>query len=241
MTRILTLASLLLITTACSQMNSSDIKSSGIHASNSVSATNGQVTCESTLRAGGSTGTYVDLDGSDVLYCNNVRMSREGDIFGQVSYRARVPSSPRALYEIILVREGETLVSGAVMPSPISGARIEGGQTHTIGQNLTVTWDRSQYTDESTTAVLMMKDSSEKQFDSSSKRDSAPEAGRVTFTGDDTVIRAYREKTNSYEQIDGPYTMTIQLRREKAGALQGAWKGSMNAQQTVVLEGKLVE
>ena len=236
----LALASLLLCT-ACSSINSSDIKASGIHATNSVSATGGSVTCESTLRAGGGTGSYVDLDTGDALYCNGVHMKREGDMFGQISYRASVASSPRALYEIKLVHQGETLRSGAVMPSPITGARILGGTVHPIGSSVSVTWDPSQYADEGMEANLVMQDSTEKQFGGAKYTDSAPESGSATFTSNETVIKRYNDQTNSYDRVAGPYKVTIELRREKTGALEGAWKGSMRAHQSATIEAKFIE
>ncbi len=233
--------SLALLCTACSSINSSDIKSGGIHATNAVSASGAAVTCESTLRAGGITGSYVDLDAGDSLFCNGVRMLRKGDVFGQITYRATVASSPRALYEIKLERDGETLRSGAIMPSPITGASIAGGATHRIGSAVTVTWDRSQYPDESMTAALAMKDDHNFKFGGASVTDSAPELGSATFTGADTEIRYYDEKDGGYKKASGPYSATIELRRTKDGSLDGAWKGSMNATQAVSLAAKFVE
>lgn len=222
-------------------MNSGDIKSSGIHAVNAVSAAGGDVTCESVLRAGGTTGTYIDLDDGDALYCNGVRMTRQGDVFGQITYKARVPSNPRAIYEIKFVRAGETLVAGAMMPSPITGAAIVGGNSQRIGSSFTVTWDRSAYADESTTAFLMMSDSSDRHYGSATAKDPAPELGRATFAAGDTEIRYFDSRNNRYERVSGPYSSRVELRREKIGAMTGAWKGSMSAVQSSSLDLRMVD
>jgi hypothetical protein len=104
-----------------------------------------------------------------------------------------------------------------------------------------VTWDRSAYFDEQTSANLYMNDDHQSKFGAASVRDSSPESGTATFRGDDTQIRYYDEKTGNYQRASGPYSASIEVRRSKVGALDGAWQGSIEASQSSSLNAKFVD
>lgn len=222
----------LALNTGCAMTASSNVKSQAIYAINTVTQANGQTTCVATLHVGGETGTYIDLDGGDQIYCNGAKMNRRSNIANQVWYEVNVAYLPGSTYRIRLDRSNESMSSEIKLPSEIMGAQIEGGITHSIGQPVRITWQKSMVPLESMTGQLSLASPTRSSVSTSFAADGTPEKGSLSFAGEATVLTTSDSSGNN-QRVSGPYAGTLTLRRQTRGTLSGAWSGQALGQQEV--------
>ncbi|GIL16623.1 MAG: hypothetical protein BroJett040_03740 [Oligoflexia bacterium] len=226
-----------LILSACSNTLSSNIKTSGFYVTYSVNATGGAIaSCEASFNVGGSTGTYVDLDGGDTVTCNGLSMSRYQDpIFHTITYKVNVPAVVGGVYEIKFVRVGENPYSATVtLPAPILATAPAANANIVKGSTLTASWVAS--TDPYTSMAVNLsysvpKDSGSTTY-SYSKYDSAPENGTVGWGISETQV---------YPAQAGPWTGTVKFTRSKSGEMAAGLSGYISAEQTVSVSVSLVD
>lgn len=138
---------------ACADMSSQDILTSGIYADIVVTNnSNNSITVNTELTAGnGLFATYIDLEGGDrldSLYLGAQKnMQRQGSIFGDISYKSVYTSSqPYSTDSQVTVSLYRTVHQNApnskvLLPDPISSLSLS-SYTVSTGQNVTATWPK---------------------------------------------------------------------------------------------------
>ena len=116
----LILAGIALGLAACSNTPSSNVKTSGIYATLSVTAQGGSALCTAVFQVGGSTGTYLSLDNGDTVTCNGIAMTSSNTL-GAILYSATLPANAGATYAVVLNRTGEDPhISLVTLPDPLA-------------------------------------------------------------------------------------------------------------------------
>lgn len=140
-----TLATALALT-GCAQSRSTAIDIAEFYAAYSVSATgSGQATCSAEFNVGGSSGTYIVLDGDDKVSCSNGTDSEtlKGDegLFNEVSYSGKIATVSGGTYTFTLTKEDKTYTANIALPAPISISSPTSGATFTRGAPINVLWN----------------------------------------------------------------------------------------------------
>lgn len=160
---------------SCSKTESTEVASTSIYATYTVSEQNLNIVCEATFQVGGSGGTYLELVDNDKAYCNGKRMRLKSSQFNIMKYSATVTRDPEDHYQFVLERSsGERFVSTAELPpqievkTPVKFAELD------KDQQLIVEWTPAQET--YIEAELRVRG------DSSSYITSSPESGTLALT-----------------------------------------------------------
>ncbi len=138
----------LVLTIGCAKSQSGAIATSEIYISAYVEGdSSSSVTCYVSLRVGGGLGTYLELSGSDELYCGDgthtVAMAKTTDLLGIVEYSVSsgLTYNPGATYTVTFKRSAsESHASTAVLPAAVAITAPTAGASHTKNTALGVTW-----------------------------------------------------------------------------------------------------
>ena len=119
------LSALMFLQTGCSKVSADDIKQNAWRAQYNVENKNGRLRCVASFRAGGTTGSYIELnDSSDQVYCQNRIMRKVDGAFNEIQYEAYVdmPSSEKVFIE--LRRPNGSYFSDVIIPRPIEPTNL---------------------------------------------------------------------------------------------------------------------
>jgi hypothetical protein len=142
------LFSVLICTTACSDIKSSALNTSGIHADISAMVEDNQTKVEVILRAGGeNSSVYVELEGGDSLEAtdgNDIKTLGHSSFGVFHSYTSTfLGTTPETEYTISLQRETETEapISIAVLTEDFSITTPSAGTVHSRQEPLPISWE----------------------------------------------------------------------------------------------------
>lgn len=116
----LTLSAVMALQTGCSKVSADDIKQSAWRAQYNVENKNGRIRCVASFRAGGASGSFIELNGSsDTVYCQNQPMHRINGAINDVYYETYVdkPASDKIFIE--LRRPNGSYYAYVNVPQPI--------------------------------------------------------------------------------------------------------------------------
>ncbi len=138
---------LVFVLVGCAKSLSGAIATSEIYMVAAVEGdSSGSAACVVSLRVGGGLGTYLELSGTDELYCSDgtqtVELSKTTDLLGMVEYSTDdLAYTPGATYTVIFKRsETESHTSTAVLPTAVAVTAPTSGASQTKGQTMAVTW-----------------------------------------------------------------------------------------------------
>ena len=203
---------------ACTNTESENIKTSGIHADIDVTATGtGQTEVSTWLRVGASSNTFLDLSDGDELIASkgteSKKMTRR-EVFGSVTYNATFDAdAAETEFKVAFERENDvsapnshgTLPAAFSLTAPAAAASFARA-TDTI----TITWDPSGASDRMHVAA----------------NGTCIQAYDVDLDGDPGTATinpsAFKEPTDA-EQQGKTCDVTIELRRTRPGTVDSAY------------------
>jgi hypothetical protein len=102
----------------CAKVAADDIKQDAWRAQYTVENLNGRIHCKASYRAGGSTGSFIELkDSDDQIFCQNKLMQKVDSTFGEVYYTATIDAQPNDRIFIELKRKaGNYLAEVSLAP-----------------------------------------------------------------------------------------------------------------------------
>ena len=209
----------------CSKTNSDNVKTSGFYVTYTVTGNNvGTATCTARLQVGGSTGTFLELNGGDSITCDGQSMSRS-EFAGIITYSANVTYAVGKIYTVILNRSGEGSYSSTVdMPPVIAGYTPSTTNSYQKGTIINPTWTPSA------SGLDTMYVDLSYNYGSGSRTvlhtDTAPENGSgVSFGATDTQVTP--------AGAPGTWTGTLRYTRSRSGQLSTSLSGAISASQEV--------
>lgn len=140
------LVPLLVLASACSKSSSTSVDTSEIYLNADITGnSSNSVSCSASLHVGGLTGTYIELSGSDAIYCSDGTTEKEMDantsVIGSVTYSASgLAYSTTATYTVRLRHSGSDYSATAQLPTALAITAPTAGATQTKNTAMTVTW-----------------------------------------------------------------------------------------------------
>ncbi len=193
--------------TGCAKSKSEDIRTTGLYVQYHATAAEnrGSVSASVTIQVGGPTGTYVDLSGSDKIFCNGQEMDRS-NLFNMITYTKTLPYQSHGLYEFVLKREGEADKTARVtLPDVVDISQPQNMEASRIGDPLFVRWNRG-----SDKTVIDLTKSNDGGADFHSTQD--PDIGELTIPGSQTLAKT-------------PGLATLRVSRIRAGEFPAGFTG----------------
>ena len=229
--------SMVLALFSCSKVNSDLVKSEGLYFNTSVTRKAGSLKCLTTLNVGGSTGTFVDITGSESLTCNGLPMKRFSNVANQIWYEVVLPIGTVSPFEVVFDRPKEKLKATATMPEEIQEVAAIRTDLN-IGLDIPIAWKPSSDSKDVMVVYLTLTSSSG-VTKSITLTDTAPETGNLVISGSETKIIRFNQITHQDEFVPGPYSAVLSMQRLRMGENLSSWSGRINAVQQTEIAFKL--
>lgn len=109
----------LLLHAGCAKVAADDLKQDAWRAQYKVENLNDRIVCTASYRAGGPTGSFIELkDSDDQIFCQNQRMRKVDSAFGEVYYTATIsPQSTDRIFIELKRKTGNYLADVSLAPA----------------------------------------------------------------------------------------------------------------------------
>lgn len=128
----------------CTSTHSDNVKTQGMTATFLVEGQDAdqQVSARAMFQVGS---TYVDLVGSDTIYCDGIKLGRDQSVVGSIAYIGLVPrKAPSDQYVFKFSRADGTYTSYGTAPALVSTTAPAEGATLKLSQPISVQWAAAQ-------------------------------------------------------------------------------------------------